>query len=788
MKNQAPFLDVSSFITEEVSRLPLETSVPPSSPFLSLYESEEGGGLVDPDTEEYVAFLNEFYDEEFHEALSTLVNEAAAIYETHFPHEQENPETVSYQAERLLDQHFAPLIAEAEAKLEALARDLSQRDPNMLTEDEIETIVDQYQPGVELTPNFEEFLGKLWKGVKNVAKKAVGLAKKGVSFVAKLGLGPILNKLKALIKPLLKRVVQTAIDKLPSRLQPIARKLAEKVSFLNEFEESHSHVLNDTETCTACRIQHEFNQQVANLLFARSEVEQDLEVARVLTEHDGDSSYPLAELDRARGEFVENLRRLKEGEDPTPYVENFLPAILPVLRIGLRFIGRKRVVGFLANLLGKLIGKFVGPQHAGPLSQAIVDAGLKLLQLETTPEEASRAAAEAVAATVEDTVRRVNAAPDYVLDNQELLEGFALEAFEQAAAANLPPVLPGGTYVKRPDLVESRKHGGTWVMMPRGRRRRYKKFSRRIPIRLMPHKVLNLEASDGISLGEFLEEQLGVEPGEEVDAFVHLYEAIPGTNLSDISRLEENTAGLDNGNGQLHPLTIEAAELLLGEPGLGREIESEHASGRHAANAGQRFYHVQIPGKRVLTVPGQAGRSKKRGLTRVRLILDFPKNEIRIYLFLSEIRAQEIAVKLRQHTHLGMVVARLGHIAERGLRKAFAHGFGRLKIIHESVTPDQWATAFRRVPSVVPETFLGRLQEWVLKGLTAHLKQHGEKFIKAAEDTADGVTIMITLGNPPGFPQLRQALKGKGFSLTSLKMAGSEPAVNFKITPGYNHE
>lgn len=788
MKNQAPFLDVSSFIAEEVSRLPLETSAPPSSPFLSLYESEEGGGLVDPETEEYVAFLNEFYDEEFHQALSTLVNEAAAIYETSFPHEQEDPQTIAYQAERLLNQHFAPLVAEAETKLEALARELSQRDPNTLTEDEIETIVDRYQPAVELTPNFEEFLGKLWKGVKKVASKAVDLAKKGVSFAAKLGLGPILNKLKAFIKPLLKRVVQTAIDKLPSQLQPIAQKLAEKVPFLNEFEESHNHASSNAATCNACRIQHEFNQQVANVLFARSEVEQDLEVARVLTEHDGDNTYPLAELDRARGQFVENLRRLKEGEDPTPHVENFLPAILPALRIGLKLIGRKRVVGFLANLLGKLIGKFVDPQHAGPLSQAIVDAGLKLLQLETTPEDAAQAAAEAVAATVEETMRRVAAAPDYVLDNQELLEGFALEAFEHAAAANLPPVLPAGTYVKRPDLVEAKKHGGTWVMMPRGRRKRYKKFSRRIPTRLTPHKVLNLDTSEGNSLGEVLEEQLGVEPGEEVEAFVHLYEAIPGTSLSDISRLENNTVGLDNEHGQLHPLTIEAAELLLGEPGLGRETNGGNASDQHTATAGQRFYHVQIPGKRALTVPGRAGRTKKRGPTRVRLILDFPKNEIRIYLFLSEIRAQEVAVKLRQHTHLGMVVARLGHLAERGLRKALTRGFGRLKIIHDTVTPDQWVAAFQQLPSVVPETFLGRLQEWVLKGLTAHLKQHGEEFIKAAEDTADGVTIMITLGNPPGFPQLRQALKGKGFSLTSLKMTGSEPAVNFKITPGYSHE
>lgn len=183
MKNQAPFLDVRSFVSEEESRsiVEHEASTSASSPFLSLYESEEDGGLVDPETEEYMLFLNELYDEEFHEALSALVNEATAIYETHFLHEWEDPQTIGYQAERLLNQHFAPLAAEAEAMFGALAREFGQRDPNTLTQDEIDTLVDRYQPSIELAPNFEEFLGKLKKTVKSVAKKGIKLAKKGIS-------------------------------------------------------------------------------------------------------------------------------------------------------------------------------------------------------------------------------------------------------------------------------------------------------------------------------------------------------------------------------------------------------------------------------------------------------------------------------------------------------------------------------------------------------------------------------------------------------------------------------
>ena len=96
-------------------------------------------------------------------------------------------------------------------------------------------------------------------------------------------------------------------------------------------------------------------------------------------------------------------------------------------------------------------------------------------------------------------MRRVAELPDYILNDQELLEGFVLEAFEQAAATNLPQVLPEEIYQKRPDLGEARKLRGTWITMPSGRRKRYKKFSRKIPTRLSPHKVSAIETLRDLS-------------------------------------------------------------------------------------------------------------------------------------------------------------------------------------------------------------------------------------------------------------------------------------------------
>lgn len=789
MKNQSPFLDIASFVMEVPLEV-LETSAPLNAPFLPLYESEDGGGLFDPETEDYVAFLNELYDEEFDQALSGLVSEAVALYETGFMQEQGDAEADGIQVERFLTQHLAPLASELELMLDTLATEFGQSDANTLTEAEIDEIVDRYQPTAQLTPAFEDLFGSLKKAFKKVAKKAVSVAKKGVAAVATGGLSLVFKKLRPLIKPLLKRVVQFAIGKLPPYLRPIARKLARRHPLLREVEEELGVASEAAEMSEVALIQHEFNQQVASLLFASNEVEMDLELAQILSEEEAPDTYPLAELERAREQFVEHLLQLEEGEEPN--VEEFIPAILPALRIGIRLAGRKRVVNFLAKLVSRLIQRFVGRRYARPLSRAIVDVGLRLLRLEVTEDEAARATASAVAATVEDTVRRVAAAPEHVLDDQELLEGFILEAFEQAAAANLPPGLSEEVYRMRPDLAKARKLGGIWMRIPHGRRRlrKYKKFSRPIAKRIAPHEVAALETFDGIPLGEVLEAQLGIAPGQEVEALVHLYEAVPGTWLPEIARQDESIASVSAAQGYrpLHPLSREAAGLLLGDPELGREFDSRQPLDAHSALPGQRFYYLEIPGRRPLTIPGPSGRTRVRRPTQVRVILDFPKNEIRLYLFLSEVRAQEIAVKLRQRGHIGLVVTRLRRILERGMRPALAGAYGRLKIVHETVTPDQWTAALRRLPALVPQSLRGRVTEWAISGLSDHLKQRSEVFIQAAEDSADGVTLVLTLGNPPGFPQLRQALKGKGVPLASLKLSDGTPTVKIRTVAGYVHE
>jgi len=780
MTNQSPFLDVRSFNEEEVAARAEEVSARPQtvSPFLAVYEFEEANRL-DAQTEEYVSFVNELYDEQFNEALSNLVDEAAGIYQTNFANEQQDPRTAGYQAERLLNQHFAPLVAEAETMVRTLASELGQRDINTLGEDEVETIVDRYQPSADMAPHFEQWLDGLKNVFKKVVSKGLDLAKNAASAVAKWGLGPILNKLLGLVKPLVKRVTDQAIKYLPAQLQPMARLLRDKLPFLKEFEESEGAESEANQTSEITEIQNEFNQHAANLLFAQTEAEQELEVAQAINPPMAPETYPMAELELARERFIDSLGQLKEGEDPTPQVENFIPALLPVLKIELRRAGRQRVLDFLASFLARLIQKFIGPQYAPALSKAIVDAGLRLLQLEMTPQGESRAAASAVASTVEETVRRVAAMPDYVLDNQELLEGATLEAFEQAAAANLPPVLSEDTYRRRPELREHR--GGFWYRCGR----RYKKrLGPRIITQISPYKLSSLETFDGNTVGEALEEQYAIAPGDEVQAEVHLYEAMPGMRLSDIVRGEQVITKVngEDGHNQLHPLTRDAAALLLDQPELGRDVQGETGDPT-APQVGQRFYYLDIPGKRPLMVPTPGGRVHVRHRSRSRFVFHFPKNEIVARLYLSEVRAQEIAVKLRQHAHMGVVIERLHRFIHRGVNRAFAANLGLLKIVHGAVVPGQPANALNRLSSLVPKALRHRVTEWVVKGLAEHLPKHAQEFIRAADDTADGVTLVIILHNPPGFRELGEALKAKT-SLASLKLPEGAPTVTLRIHPG----
>jgi hypothetical protein len=780
-----PSTTTMSFVGEESEvvegQVPYSNIAQLDSPFRSIYELASDEGTIDPEAEEVMEFLNELYDEEFDEAVFELVSEADEFYQDRFESEYGDPLVQKMQAMRMLEQHFAPLVTESEAFLDTMAKELGQR--NTIGAAEVEAFIDRYEPQNSLSPSFENFFGSL-------IKKVGSLAKKGISLVGQLGLKPILEKLKQLLKPLLKKVLGMAINKLPVALRPIAEQLRKR--FLNlEFEEEDTSEEDATPDISG--IQREFDEQIANLLFAKEAVEQEVAIAEYIQESQKPITHdPLSELDRARTQFITRLGELREGEDPTPLVENFIPAILPVLKVAINMIGRPKVQRFLAKPLAQLIRKFVDPQYAPALSQAMVDVGLRLINVEATPEDEAHAARAAVAATVEDTVRQVAALPEYILDNQELLEGYALEAFEQSAAVNLPPVLPERVYEARPGLRETTGIKSTWVLQPLRGKKCYKKCTRVYETIITPHMARVVKTFCDVPLAEFLQDRLGLSPGRAIKARVHLYEAIPGTLLSQICKSERHVPGLGSIAAwtNLHPLTPAAAGMVFGQPGLGREVPEKYLDHQPTTAVGQRLYYLEIPEARPQVVPVPGGSPKARRIRDVIILFNFPRDQIQVNLFLSEAVAQAIAVKLRQKASIGTVMPHLSTIFEPRVKKILTgKHHSHLKTIHGTVSPKgSRGRIFRRLPQMVQEKLSKMLIEWLGQSLSSYLQQKPQDFIAATENPADGVTMKIIFTNPPGFSYLRKILRGESVNIQDMQAKGGMPDVNIQVTPGFSRD
>jgi hypothetical protein len=794
-KSQSPFLDLSSFSAEEAETI-VEQKAPSTwyevnSPFRSVYEMAGQEDMVSPEADEFASFLAELHDREFDEAIFELVNEAADLYESRFEGEYGGLAAQSMQAERMLAEHFEPLVRELETLLETVANDIEGRSFETMTEAEIDAFIDQYQPTQPLSPSFEN----LWGWVKNKIKKAANWVKDKGKALAKKAFQAALGKLKKYMRPWLNKIVQFAINKLPAKYRPLAKLLAQRLGLQKEIEGGETETLAGDKDATGevAQLQQEFDLVFANLLFAEDEAQQEFMLAEVISDSRQPAADPLGDLERARSQFIQGLRQLEEGEDPTPLLENFLPAVLPLVKLGLKFYGRPKLVKFLAKYIEKLIKRFIPPQYLRPLSQAIVDAGLRLINLEATSDDAQQVALEAVADTVEDTVRRVATLPEYILDNEDLLEGFVLEAFEEAATRNFPPVLPDRVYQERPELRETTGVSGTWVRQPLQGKRYYKKYTRVFDVNITPHMAHLVRTWQGVPLGTVIQEGYGLPGGRMIKARVHLYEAVPGTWLSRISKYEKNVAGLGTPArltwSKILPLTPQAAAAILGQPRLGRDVPAKYLADPLMIGLGQRFYYLEIPEApaQMLSSPGAPAASWR--CCQTHLTLDFPRDQLQVSIFLSEAMAQGIAMKLRQRAPLGPILTSLRSVFAAGLETAFAEGaHHQVKIVHGAMAIEQSpATALKWLPPLVQEMLVDKLILWLGYHLSQYLQQRPHDFITATENLATGLTIIITFNNPPGLADIRRILAGQPVVVRGLKFPEGMPEAHVRIIPGYWH-
>jgi hypothetical protein len=691
------------------------------SPFAEPMMAEAQGAL---DAQVAEALLAEFADEEFAEALDALADEVAGRH-------LRGAGTWSASGAPVLDLEQArawmdSVAGEADRVLSDLEAYFGDRPVDSLREGEVSAAAGRGDGDMEVGPldAQEYFLDKLVKKVKKVAQGVGKLAKKGLAVVGKfLPLGQLFAMLRKLIRPLLDRVLQKAIGKLPAPLRPLATRLAGKLrgaAGLAGAGELADDETPDDEYGPRDALADEFDQQLAELVLAPNEavVEQLLTEADAVEDglHEYGAPGPLHDLDAARQRLARELAEAVPGEPPTAQMEQFIPAVMaamPLIKAGVRIIGRQRVENFVAGALAKLISGMVGPQAAQLLSRHIASAGLGLLGLEAETGDPT-VGMEALVAAAEDTVRQVMSLPAASLADELLVEAEVQEAFADAAARHLPAA------VLRPEVVETEAEGGhaIWVLMPRATRPcfRYKKYGRLIPVRISRPLARSVQLSGGDTLERRLLDA-GVRAWP-VAGEMEVYELLEGGDLGHVAAFEgADPDGIAAVAGEFERLDATAAGLLAGHPRLA--MTGRRGRPGRGRRGGARYYRLRVGGRPL----------RRRRLFALRLDLTAPQPVLALHLCVGERDAHALAAHLERRD-LVQVVSTVRRLLDPAAQRGIAQRLTRtLRARGVQLPPD------------AAQQLAGRLADAALRAVSAQLPAAAATLAQAAKDPAAGVTL-----------------------------------------------
>lgn len=682
-----------------------------NSPFPARFIAE----AFAPEVEEAAVFFAELEDEDFVDSLDQLINDAAA----HQLADQRNWSSLPAEADSRasLEDWIEPVATEAERALDGFAERLVGQDIYGMPAQEFEQLLEAAGNGGQFAlSGYEGFLGGILRAGKKLVSGAVGLVKKGIAAVGKiLPVNLLLNKLKGLVRPLLKRVIGAAMNRLPASVRPLARKLAAKLGVAEAEAEDHA---------SAEGLAEVFELEVASLLYAP---EAEEELGESFFEVRGyESTDSLAALETARANFTERLAAMPDGSTPTAEVEQFLPAVMavqPLIKLGISIIGRQRVVKFIAGILANLAKGLIGEGPARMLATPVADLGLKVFGFETGAESDRIRAAEAVASTVEGAALRLLELPEAVFEDQLQLAAAAQEAFVDAAAAYLPD------RVLHQDLPERETAGesGVWVLMPRSAKPRYRfrKYTRVFAIPITRQVARAIRWSDGGTLeGHLLDRGVRRWP---LEAEVDLYEAIPGTQFGHLTQDEATDEALAADSSEFQLLTPDIAGLLLREPALGKAAAAGPAVGRARPQVGRRYFRIRS------SALGRINRAKRLA-RRLRVVMEPSKRRLRVQLRLSERQAQQILAMLQPSSpatrrDLPSVLAALRQLYEHRLPEILT-----ARMVRHALAKDA-AEAAAPVDALL-KALAGALSKF--------LTQRAAQLAAAVADPANGVTISLT--------------------------------------------
>jgi hypothetical protein len=669
------------------------------SPFA---EALEGGG----EEGAVAALVTELEDESFEDAVEALVDEAAAL------------QLASGESEApggLMDAWSARLTADADRLLEHLEEAFAQRSPESVTGAEIDLAASRFLAEAT-SPAAEQFLGGLASKIKSGLNAVAGA---GLGVLGRFtGLAQLTGIVRKLVGPLVRRVVATALGRIPASLRGPATALAQR--------------LGVRLPATGGEIADEFDETVARALTATNEAGAERLLAEAEAAVTAPEVDPMEELDAARARLADDLANASPDQPPVVEVERFIPAVMaamPLIRTAVSLVGRDRIKRMIAGPVATFIAPFVGSQAARSLAPHIADTGMRLLRLEH--EDPARLGTEALVSAVEETVRQVMSLPQDSLDVDLRVSTEVQEAFAEAAARYLPAA------VLRSDLeARAEAEDGGWVLMPRGGRPAYRFRAWTHPMRVLVARPS--ARSIVLTSDETLEEQL-LEEGVTtwpVQAEVHLYEAVPGTRLGHLAAAEaESSTEISVDTGDLGELTPPVAGLLLGSPALGSRLPGSRATTSTTLRPGQRFFRVRLPGR----VP------TRRRVHRFALRLDLTGAQpiLRVHLRVGERTAQQLVAQLEQHAPT-QIVATFRRLMGQPAREALSRRLARLR----GLTGSAGAGATARTSSPDPDNRIrmaNTLVEAMLTALTKAFPAAGGDLARAAQDPASGLTLTFAI-------------------------------------------
>ncbi len=756
---ESPFLEAQGSMQESS-----EPVADRSTGFTSPFAEAESFANEDVRDSALAEVFNELRDEAFDEALAFLAEETEQAVSDRF-----SGEAPLQMSERLRfgEAQLSPVRFEAEQYLQALETGIGAMDVQSLNEEQLNALLDRFDPTPgELSPAGEEFIGGLIRKAKKVVKSAVRVAGK----VAGVVVGPVLQRLRKLVAPLLRRVLSFAIGRLPAPLRPGARLLASKIKLeAEDLDTPEGGVMSPTLETDTPALAEAFDAALAESVYGEVDLEETGETFEADERHEADGR-ALESLAEARATLMDRIVAGGDNEELGPAVEQFVPALLGALRIGVNLVGRPKVVNFLARYVSKLISRWVGPKLATPLSQAIVDTGLRLVSLEA--EQAGfgneHAGAGAIASVIEDTVRRVSENEEYVFEDEALTELAVAEAFENAVATFFPP-----RFV-RTDLQQAPSLGGAFV----GRRLRglrpYAKYSRVPEITLSSQMADRLPSFGGTTLGAALRASGTRFP---LKARVHVYQAAPGSSVARILRDDIGPTVAGRGyvsTADVHPLTSRTAGMLLQEPALGAEVPARYLKTRKRVAVGQRLFRIEpISGADRGTGASSRAAAYRLAPPRAGVAIDRARGRAVVTLGLDEATAQRVSEAIRQGRGTAPLL--------RAMMDAYARLDGRTSALgpqRESETEGEAFAAFRGLPSGIAPAFRRRLRAWVIPMLARWARDHGEAFARAAADPRPGVTVRISLAGIPGM-----TAPSSGIASPDLAFRGT-PSISIEVIPG----